>query len=143
LKDKYTLSDLKLGNISQEQYEKNISDIYVKIGALDFNELTLLAYVMENPKDQYGLDELGKYLAYSDSLIKGLLSTNVPNGNAGLHLSFVNNLDKIAEIMKNSIYIESDPLKVVTYLSKYDEYSNRLLKDINSLKQYFSSNGII
>ncbi len=122
LKDKYTLSNLKLGAITPEQYEKNISDVYARIGTLDFNELTLLAYIMENPNDQYGLDELGRYLAYSDSLIKGLLSTNVPNENAGLHLSFVNNLDKVAEIMKNSVYVESNPLKVVTYLSKYDEY---------------------
>jgi len=143
LKDKYTLSSLKIGNISPEQYKKNISDVYARIGKLEFNELTILAYIMENPNDKYGLDELGGYLAYSDSLIKGLLSTNVPNANAGLHLSFVNNLDKIAEIMKNSAYVESDPLKVVTYLSKYDEYSDRLLKDIEFFRNYFSSNGII
>ncbi len=143
LKDKYTLSDLKLGNISFEQYKKNISDIYERVGTLEFSELTIIAFIIENPNDEDGLNELGKYLAYSDSLIKGYLSTNVPNSNIGLHLSFINNLDKISEIMKNSIYIDDDPLKVATYLSKYDEYSTKLLKDINALKNYFSSNGII
>lgn len=143
LKDKYTLSDLKLGNTTVIQYHKNISDIYARLEKPESNELTLLAYIMENPKDQYGLDELGKYLTFSDSLIRGLLATNVPNSNAGLHLSYINNLDKIAEIMKSSIYIEEDPLKVVTYFGKYDEYSDRLLKDIESFKKYFSSNGII
>jgi hypothetical protein len=117
--------------------------IYARLTAPEINELTLLAYVMENPGDKDALDELGSYLSFSDSLIKGLLAIEVPNSNAGLHLSYINNLDKIAEIMRSSIYVEEDPLKVVTYLSKYDEYSERLLKDINSFKQYFSSNGII
>ncbi len=143
LKDKYTLSNLKLSNISPVEYHKNISELYAKLGTLEVNELTLIAYILENPTDQYGLDELGNFLTFSDNLVKGLLNMNVPNSNAGLHLSFVNNLDKIAEIMKNSVYVEDDPLKVVTYLSKYDEYSEKLLNDINSLKNYFSSNGII
>jgi len=143
LKDKYTLSDLKLGNTTALQYQKNISDIYARLEKPESNELTLLAYIMENPNDQYGLDELGKYLSFSDSLVKGFLAVNVPNSNAGLHLSFVNNLDKMSEIMKSIIYIEEDPLKVVAYLGKYDEYSDRLLKDIESFKKYFSTDGII
>ncbi|MEZ4103105.1 MAG: hypothetical protein R3B55_00855 [Candidatus Paceibacterota bacterium] len=143
LKDKYTLSSLKLSNISPDQYRQNISDLFNRLQKPEINELTILAYIMENPNDLDGLDELGNYLAFSDALIKGLLTMNVPNSNAGLHLSYVNNLDKISEIMRSALYIEEDPLRVVTYLSKYDEYSDRLLKDIESFKKYFNSNGII
>lgn len=143
LKDKYTLSNLKLSGVSPDQYHKSMAAIYARLSKPEFNELTLIAYLMENPGDQDAMDELGSYLLYLDSLIKGLLSIDVPNGNAGLHLSYVNNLDKISEIMKTAVYIEEDPLRVVSYLSKYDEYSDRLLNDINALKNYFSSNGII
>ncbi len=143
LKDKYTMSDLKIGNTSVDQYKKDVSDIYARLGKLETSELTLLAYILENPEDKYGLDELGKYLSFSEGLIKGLLGTKVPNSNVGLHLSYINNLDKMSEIMKSVFFLEEDPLKVATYFSKYDEYSEKLLNDINAFKKYFSTNGVI
>jgi len=143
LKDKYTLSNLKLSGVSVQEYHKKMSEVYARLKKPEVNELTLMAYIMENPGDQDALNDLGDHLSYLDSLIKGLLALNVPNSNAGLHLSYVNNLDKISEIMKSIIYIEEDPLKVVTYLSKFDEYSDKLLNDIESFRNYFTSNGII
>ena len=143
LKDKYTLSNLKLTGVSVQEYHKKMSEIYARLKKPEVNELTLLAYIMENPEDEDALNDLGVNLAYLDGLIKGLINTEVPHGNAGLHLSYINNLDKISEIMKSIIYVEEDPLKVVTYLSKFDEYSDKLLNDIESFRNYFISNGII
>lgn len=143
IKDKYTLSDLKLSGVTVLEYHGEISKIYEGLSKPASNELTLIAYILENPNDEFAMDELGAYLAFSEALINGLLSVKVPNSNAGLHLSYVNNLHKMSEIMRNVVYLEDDPLKFASYLSKYDEYSDKLLNDIKSFQEYFASNGII
>lgn len=143
IKDKYTLSDLKLSGVSAVEYHRKIAEIYASLSKPEVNELTLIAYILENPNDEFAMEELGIYLSFSQALINGLLSVNVPNSNAGLHLSYVNNLYKMSEIMRNVVYMDQDPLKFASYLSRYDEYSNRILADIKSFQQYFASNGII
>lgn len=137
IKDKYSLADLKLSGISVLQYKDNISQLFNSLDAPEANELTLIAYVMQDPTDKDALAELGSYMSYINSLINGLLSMNVPNSNAGLHLSYINNLYKMSEIVQSVVFIEDDPVRVMSYLSQYDEYSSRIVNNIDSFKKYF------
>jgi hypothetical protein len=143
IKDKYTLSNLKMSNISPLEYSQKIDSLYESLGELDINELSLIAYMAENPNDPDALVELGEYLKYSEKLINGYLNMNVPHNIAGTHLSIVNNIYKISEITKQAYYLDSDPLRAIMYLGKYDEYTDNLISGLDALANYFASNGII
>lgn len=141
IEDKYTVADIKTSSISIDQYRTNIDNLYDGLGSLDIEETMLIGFIIQNPEDEYALEVLGEYLNYSEKLVLGLLSMNVPHGNLGPHLAFVNNIDKMAEIVKSTVFVNDDPLKTLTYLSKYEIYADHLENSQNMMNRYLSSGG--
>ncbi len=143
IKDKYTLSNLKLSNVSPLEYGQKIDELYKSTGSLGINELSLIAYMAQNPDDSDVLEELDEYLKYSEKIINGYLTISVPHNIAGTHLSIVNDIYKISEIVKQAHHLDNDPLRAAMYLGKYDEYTDNLVSNLKFLSGYFASNGII
>ncbi|MDQ5883296.1 MAG: hypothetical protein QG654_209 [Patescibacteria group bacterium] len=143
LKDKYTLSDLKLSAVSADTYYGNFKTLYNSLPNKEIKELENIALLIQNPEDQVALDNVAKINLMYSKLEDGLLSMDVPYNVSGGHLFLLNNINKISQVILESRNIDYDPLKVTTYLSKYDEYSNNIESALGTLASYFSQNGII
>ncbi len=143
LKDTYALSDLKLSPISADLYYTSFKTLYNSLPHKGIPELETLALVIQNPEDTATIEKISNiHLSYS-KLIDGLVRMDVPYGASGGHLFLLNNIDKLSKILVESRNINNDPLKVTTYLSKYNEYSNNIDSALGTLASYFSQNGIL
>jgi len=143
LKDKYTLSNLKLSSVSATDYYKNYKKMYDSLPAKDVSEIEVIVRLAENPNDQQGLEDLAKLNVMFDKFKSSLLSMEVPYAISGVHLSIINNLDKFSSVVTEARNLEKDPLKTITYLSKYEEYSDDLTSNYETLYLYFDENVII
>ncbi len=143
LKDSYTLSDLKLSPVSPETYYNSFKNLYNSLPYKNISELETLSQIIQNPEDVSALEKIANINLMYIKLRDGMIKMEVPYAASGTHLFFVNNLDKISKILLEAKNINNDPLKVTTYLSKYNEYSNNIQSSLKSFSIYFSQNGII
>ncbi len=143
IKDKYNLGSLKLSGISAENYYKNFEALYNSLPHKEVRELENIALLIQNPEDTTALDNIAKINLMYSKLEDGLLAMEVPYNASGGHLFLLNNINKVAIVILESRNIEYDPLKVTTYLSKYDEYSKNVSSSLSTLASYFNQNGII
>ncbi len=143
LKDKYTLTDLKLSPVSAQKYYTNFESLYNSIPNKEISELGTISLIIQNPENTSALEDLSKINLMYSKLEDGLASMEVPYNVSGAHLFLLNNINKISAVILESRNIEYDPLKVTTYLSKYEEYSNNIKTSLKTLSDYFFQNGII
>lgn len=143
IKDKYNLASLKLSGISAENYYNNFESLYNSLPHKEVRELENIALLIQNPEDTTALDNIAKINLMYSKLEDGLLTMEVPYNASGGHLFLLNNINKVSIVILESRNIDYDPLKVTTYLSKYDEYSKNVSSALSTLASYFNQSGII
>lgn len=143
IKDKYTLTSLKLSGISAEKYYENFKTLYNSLPHKDIRELENIALLIQNPEDTKALENIANINLMYSKLEEGLLVMEVPYNASGGHLFLLNNINKVALVILESRNIDYDPLKVTTYLSKYEEYTENVSSALTTLASYFTQNGII
>lgn len=143
IKDKYNLANLKLSGISAEKYYNNFKTLYESLPHKEIQELESIALLIQNPEDTKALENVANINLMYSKLEEGLLTMEVPYNASGGHLFLLNNINKVSLVILESRNIDYDPLKVTTYLSKYDEYSQNVTSALSTLASYFTQNGII
>jgi hypothetical protein len=143
IQDKYKLSDLKMSAVAPDVYYKNLSTVFSELISKNISELSVIARIIENPEDQSAVNDLSAILAVYKNMENSLLKTETPYSISGTHLSLLNSVYKVSEILNESRNISKDPLRVTVYLSKYNEFSENISNDFETLTSYFRQNGII
>lgn len=131
IKDPFTLLDIKLGSVSDDEYKKSLETVfadYLKSGLMDLE--VIYRFSQNVPGADAEISELVD--VYSD-LSSKILATTAPHNLAGAHLGMANNSSKIAIALLNISKLSSDPLMSMLGLKQYQEYSAGLEKNINSL----------
>jgi hypothetical protein len=143
MQDKYKLSDIKMSAVLPKDYYNNLNSVFSPLIAKNVSELGIIARIVENPEDQSALNDLSSLLSVYKDIENNLLKTESPYSISGTHLSMINSISKISEILNESRNISQDPLKVTVYLSKYNEVSEKISNDFELFTAYFKQNGII
>lgn len=143
IQDKYKLSDIKMSAVSPDAYYKNLSTVFSELISKNISELSVIARIIENPEDQSAVSDLSAILAIYKNMENSLLKTETPYSISGTHLSLLNSVYKVSEILNESRNISKDPLRATVYLSKYNEFSENISNDFETLTSYFKQNGII
>lgn len=143
MQDKYKLSDIKMSAVAPNTYYDNLKSVFASFSSREISELSILSKVMANPEDQNTVNELSSVLNIYKDIENNLLKTESPYSISGTHLSLLNSINKMSEILNESRNISEDPLKVTVYLSKYNEVSEKISNDFELLTSYFKQNGII
>jgi len=142
IQNKYSTSDLKLTGISPETYAKNFINLYNSLFAEDISELYVIAQIIEDPENGEYISRLNNVIILYEKFKDGLLGMQVPYNVAGQHLAIINSLVKVSAIVSESRNINNDPLKVATYLSKYDQYSSEMENSFSAIILYFEQNNL-
>jgi hypothetical protein len=99
-------------------------------------ELNLLPLYFENPADHQS--ELEIIIEDYKNLARALLLTDIPRPIAVLHVSLMNNANRVALALEELLFLEDDPLRGVAGISYYEEYSDAFISNLETITNYLS-----
>lgn len=143
--DTYKLSDLKLFNISVQEYNQNLKSAYISsvVSNTKKPEATVIAEFIQSNGDKSSETEMNKLISTYEIFSQNLSSMKVPYTIAGPHLALANASSKIAKSLTILKSINEDPLKAMSGLRGYQENSNAFLSAMKNIAAYLEANAII
>lgn len=131
-KDTYTKNNLIIYSDSSQENIQKYADAFIQIQNTEYAKL----------EAQTNLDP-ESYISTYENIALRLSTITIPSEISNIHLNFINNISKLAQLNKIVIDSEDDPAKVIAVISEIQKTvaAQELLSA--QIKLYFENNGII
>lgn len=139
--DPFSLKDIKLDNVSPQTYKADLAKAYGPYMQAQISGPESIYNYSQG--DKTSKDKIIKLSQLYKDMSNSLLKVTTPYSAAGIELSMANNAAKLSIAFLNMINLEDDPVLAVVGFHQYEVYSVEMEKALDSLKNYFTSNGII
>ena len=138
----YTEQDLAIVSDSftnKERYTRGYTAATRNLDPIQFDELSLLTLYIQNG-DESALAELIKNKTQYELFAQELATLSVPQAVARVHLELINNVMIYADTIGNMALVDEDPVSSLAYSQKSIEDEELVVRNIEALSLYFSSN---
>ena len=136
IKDKYSVFDLK----TFSDYEKEDIREYGNSFASVFIEYHVTLTSIKNKDDAIYIETMSRlFISLADELSK----IPTPTGVVDAHLDFINNTNRVGQILLLLNQAEQDPLRALYSIKQYQEVSAEQPKLFVSIANYFRANDIL
>lgn len=143
----YSIDDIVVtntnSNVAFKNYGTAVGTILERDAKLPqgLNELIIFELAV-NSQNENDLAKLDIIISSYQKILKGLLSTPVPQNMVVMHLGLINNFSRIITIDLEMRKFFDDPLTSMNAFNNYEDTSIAIWESFKSIQNFFSSKGI-